>query len=349
MGDFEPLILARGDTLARALDRVEPFLPDLLMPPGSFAHCRRVAALFPADAVDFFGFECRLGDGAEEGTDCALNLSSAGARLLAHDAIGPRSEPWRRIGRFYRRWEATHAEPFADAPATWLEFDAGTGEPAPNLLFGYWPDDPKTDRPWPWMQDVVFPDLFGGDYSAPLRDSLDRCFRACPAGTVDFQIGVMLARPVQAVRLCLFDLPLDALPAYLDAIGWEGDRAGLERLIAAFRPHCDFVGLHFDVAARVFPHIGIEPNFRGGSWSRQPHREPRWQAIWKALDELGLASAAKRDALLAWTGHQQMTLDGAPALLLRGLSHVKLVLAGDGWAIAKAYFGIALRDARSGR
>lgn len=345
MDRFEPLTLARSGTLAGALDQAAPFLAEELMSRRSLDHTRRVAALFPADAVNFFGFECRLGDAVNASTDCALNLSPEGARQLARDAIGPDTGLWRRVGEFYRLWEATHSEPFADAPATWLEFDASADDPAPNLLFGYWPDDSKADRPWQWMQDRVFPALFGGDYSAPLRDSLDRCFRACPAGTGDFQIGLMLSRPVQAVRLCIFDLPVDAVPAYLDAIGWAGDRAALQRWIAAFRPHCDFVGLHFDVAARVFAHIGIEPNFRSGSWSRQPHREPRWPGIWQALADAGLMHPAKRDALLGWTGHQQVRLDDVPTLLLRGLSHIKVVLGGDGAALAKAYFGIALRDA----
>lgn len=340
----EPALFETG-TLEAALDQVEPFLPEELMSRQSFDHTRRVACLFPADAASFFGFECRLGAGLSEGTDCALNLTPEGAKALSRDRIGLKSELWGRIGQFYRRWGETHVKPFADAPSTWLEFDASAREPAPNLLFGYWPDNAKTRRPWSWMQDTVFPELFNGNYSAPLRDSLDRCFGERPAGTGDFQIGLMLSRPVQAVRLCVFDIPMEELPGYLDRIDWGGDRARLLHIIEAFRPYCDFVGLHFDVAARVFPHIGIEPNFRAGSWSRQPHREPRWQGIWNVLSESGLITEAKREALLAWTGHQQVSYRDKPTLLLRGLSHIKVVMAADGRASAKAYFGIAQRDA----
>lgn len=344
-GDMAAFGDARRDTsLTETLDRVAPFLPDTLMPRASLDHARRVAALFPADAVNFFGFECRLGEGRQDGTDCALSLSPDGARALAGGAIGPSGGAWRRIERFCRWWGETHGTPFADASAIWLEFDAGTSEPTPNLMFGYWPDHVETDRPWRQMQDTVFPALFDGDYSAALHDHLERCLGACPEGTGDFQIGVMLGRPVQAVRLCIFDLPREALDAYLDAIGWAGNRATLQRLITALRPHCDFVGLHFDIAARTLPRVGIEPNFRSGSWSRQPHREPRWQGIWTVLADEGLISQAKRDALLAWAGHQQILLHGEATLLLRGLSHVKVALADDGGVLAKAYFGIALRE-----
>jgi len=335
-------------SLAAAFDQITPLPPPLLMSATSFDHSRRVGALFPLDAVQFFGFECRLGEGAAQSTDCALNLSAKGARLLAADAIGSGTAAWQRIGRFYRRWQQSHADPFADAASTWLEFDAGEADPAPNLLFGYWPDETQTARPWDWMQRTLFPELFGGAYGPALHDSLDRAFRACPPGTGDFQIGVMLSRPIQAVRLCIFDLPLGALPAYLDAIGWAGDRAALDHWMTALAPHCDFIGLHFDVAAHVFPHIGIEPNFRSGSWSRQPHREGRWAGIWQALSDGGVLAPAKHAALLGWTGHQPVVLDGVPRLLLRGLSHVKLVLAADGRAQAKGYFGIALRDVEQG-
>lgn len=343
----EPVV--EPGTLAAAFDQIAPLLPPSLMSPTSFDHSRRVGALFPLDAVQFFGFECRLGEAAAQSTDCALNLSPNGARLLAADALGSGTATWQRIGRFYRQWEQTHVDPFADAPSTWLEFDSGEADPAPNLLFGYWPDDTQTTRAWDWMQGTVLPELFDGAYSAALHNSLDRAFRACPPGTGDFQIGVMLSRPIQAVRLCIFDLPLASLPAYLEAIGWTGDRAALERWITVLAPHCDFVGLHFDVAAQVLPHIGIEPNFRSGSWSRQPHREHRWAGIWQALSDGGLLDPAKHAALLDWTGHQQVVLDAVPRLLLRGLSHVKLVLAGDGRAQAKAYFGIALREGERDR
>jgi hypothetical protein len=313
------------------------------MSPQSYAHTRRVAALFPSDAVDFFGFESRLGAGASEKTDCALNLTAAGAESLSRGGIGLESDLWRRVQRFYGLWGATHVEPFADASATWLEFDANRREPSPNLLFGYWPGDDKTDRPWNWMQSTVFPLLFDGDYSPILRDNLDRCFGERPEGTADFQIGLMLSRGVQAVRLCVFDIPVEELPGYLDRISWAGDRGSLARHMDAFRPHCDFVGLHFDVGAEVFPHIGVEPNFKSSSWSRQPHLEARWRGLWDALSDFGLMAEAKREALGIWTGHQHVADQENAMLLLRGLSHVKVVIAGDGRASAKAYFGIAQR------
>lgn len=327
-----------------ALEMVRPLLSSELMSPECFAHTRMVASLFPLEAVNFFGFEARLAEGSDLSTDCALNLSPIGGEYLASGNVGHGSDAWRKVAHFYRLWGQTHSTPYADAAATWLEFDSAPGPPEPNLMFGYWPNDEKSDRPWPWMQDTVFPALFSGGYPEPLQATLQTCFEALPGTEGDFQFGLMLARPVQAVRMCIFDLPIEAMAPYLRRIGWMGDISGLEKLLKAFAPHCHFIGLHLDIAGPVLPHIGIEANFKSGSWSRQPHREPRWHGLFETLGRLGLMSPAKHAALLDWVGHQHVQLGGQPGLLLRGLSHAKIVLAPDGSALAKAYFGIAHRD-----
>ena len=108
-------------------------------------------------------------------------------------------------------------------------------------------------------------------------------------------------------------------------------------------PHADFLGLHLDVGEQVYPHIGIEPNFTAGCWSRQPHREQRWHGQFQQLIELGVMTPEKRQALLSWIGHKSIVSGGRDMLLLRGLSHLKVVLRPGRPAIAKGYFGIAHR------
>src|ERR1044071_6237518 len=72
-------ITRRLDT---SLDMVKDHMHSVLMSAESFAHIRKVAQALPIFAVDFFGFECRLGAGIGP-TDCALNLTPDGARMLA--------------------------------------------------------------------------------------------------------------------------------------------------------------------------------------------------------------------------------------------------------------------------
>lgn len=331
-----------------SLDAVKSRLPPLLVSAESFSHIRQVARSLPDFAVDFFGFECRLG-AETRSADCALNLTPDGARMLAgRHALPPPRElqdgPWERLRSFYQVWGDTRRQPYEDARATWLEFDTstnGTGVSAPNLLFGYWPQEER--RPPEWVVDAVIPLLLGGAISPKFRENIARCLEARPPETKDFQIGVMFSRNIQAARLCVFDLPEGEVFSYLDEVGWGGDRDALADYLDALRPHADFVGLHLDVGEKIYPHIGVEPNFVASCWARQPHMEPRWHGLFEQLLRRGLLVPEKRDALLAWTGHQGFSAGGEDVLLLRGVSHVKVVIRPGAPTLAKAYFGIAHR------
>jgi len=171
-----------------------------------------------------------------------------------------------------------------------------------------------------------------------------RCFDACPPSTSDFQVGVMLSRKLQVARLCIFDLPRSEMLAYLSRVGWKGPADDLQNYVDIFSQHADFIGLHLDIGEEVYPHIGVEPNFAAGSWARQPHREPRWFGQFEKLTELGLLTPEKKQALLDWIGYQKLSFGEQEILVLRGLSHIKVVIRPGAKPIAKAYFGIAHSD-----
>lgn len=354
-GSIESEAILRLDV---SLERLEPHFPEALMSPESLPRLRKVANLFPIFAVDFFGFECRLGKEGPGLADCALNLTPDGARLLAgrHPtslaslATEGQNGSWSRLRSFYQEWGDTRQPPYADAGCTWLEFDTSAGAPAPNLLFGYWPRQTESRRSPEWLADTILPLLLGGPVSPRLRHNLLHCLEARPPETGDFQVGFMLSRPLQVVRLCLFDLPAGEVAPYLERIGWGGSQDELGRWLETFRPHADFLGLHLDIGEAVYPHIGIEPNYDAGCWTRQPQTEPRWHGQFEELLRLGLMTPEQQRALLGWTGHQRMLLGGQDVLLLRGLSHTKIVLRPGSPPLAKIYFGISHRflDAASG-
>lgn len=319
-----------------------PHLGAVLTPPAHHRWMRHFLSLVPRDACDFLGFEARLG-AADGATDCALNLTAAALPWLLHGA-SPVGAEWDRIRAFLRLWQDSAALPGRDLTRVWLEFDQAAA-PAllPNLMFGYWPRRHEALRTRRWLVDRAIPAALGAPLPAGTRKLLERGLDASAAAD-DFQIGLMSARAMPAVRLCVFDLPPADLPDLVAAIGWTGNVARLAALIEAFRPHADFVGLHFDLAAQALPRVGIEPGFAASSWQRQPHLEPRWAGQFDVLQREGALSEAKRAALLAWPGHDRLIVEGRPTALLRGLSHVKLVLNGDGSSEAKGYYGLALRE-----
>lgn len=325
-------------------------LDTALVPRGGHDWVHRFLDFIPLGVSDYLGFEARLGK-VDGDTDCALNLSIAAIDWLADGQLGrpvPSGAEWDRIRAFLALWVETGSPPLCDLTRVWLEFDMATGPPLrPNLMFGYWPRGHEPLRTRRWLIDRAIPAALGVPLPEVTCALLERGLDAS-AEADDFQIGLMTARAIPAVRLCVFDLPDAALADLAAAIGWTGDVARVAAIVAALRPHADFVGLHFDLAACALPRIGIEPGFTASSWSRQPHLEPRWAGQLDVLAAEGVLSSAKRAALLAWPGHQRVTLADRPHALLRGLSHLKLVLPGDGTAEAKGYFGIAVRDLTQG-
>lgn len=340
-------------TYGSVLRSAAPFLPEGVLSPAGLQSIERVAGILPASAIELFGFETQLGGGVGV-PDCAFNLTPDGAARLAGSdplpapgaaAVGS----WAKIQAFYRAWGDTRVQRcFSDAGATWLEFDAASAELAPNLLFGYWPDNTDTRRPLPWLTGTILPMLLGMPLSPAFANNLRRCFESHPGGG-DFQIGAMLARSIPAVRVCVFDLAPDQVSRFLGDIGWPGEIAAVQGYVDRFAAHADFVALHLDVGEQVYPRMGIEPGFTAGPWARQPHLEPRWHGQLDALIELGLCTPEERDGLLAWVGYQDGAAMGLrpDQVLLRGLSHIKVTAHQGAEPLAKAYFGLSLRSVRS--
>jgi hypothetical protein len=129
----------------------------------------------------------------------------------------------------------------------------------------------------------------------------------------------------------------------LTASGWRGDLRPVRRLCDRWRrsrgaDHTNGAILHLDVTPAAVPgdRIGIEFPFR---------RRPQVRSMLPDagfLDELvacGACSEAKRDAIGGWAGCELAALPHAlsPRLILRRISHVKVVFDRDRDPEAKAY------------
>jgi hypothetical protein len=322
------------------------------------AAIRRIAGLFPTFVPNVFGFECRLNSNSQR-TDFALNLTSKGSELLAGKLVDRalpeifrQDERWSRVSDFFQNWGETNESPFADANCVWLEFDLdrlSLAELVPSVvLFAYWLDGCESkmvvQRPLSWLMGTALPILRG----SPLPESLERNFLRCielAAPSLYFQVGTMLSRRVDVLRLCIFNITGAEIISFLGRIGWEGCVAEVESAIADFGGLVDSLCLHLDIGEVVYPRIGIELLYdRLQAWKRQPSKEIRWFDLFDRLVEGGLCTPEKRSALLAWPGylpisHSSPELEVNEGLLLRGLQHIKLVFDQNQPPAAKAYFG----------
>lgn len=340
--------------LNRYFQELKSHIDPVLFSKEVFTAIEQVATTFPDDICDFFGFECRLGEGTQ-GSDFALNLTAKGgealANLLALDGGIPdlQESPWQRVSDFWRAWGETNETPFADAGCVWLEFDIESlqlNRVAPGLiLFGYWLDtnEIKTTvhRPLSWLVGTALPILRGEALHPDLERNLLRCIEQASAYTDYFQIGAMISRKVDAVRLCLFKIKPSQIFDYLSTIGRSSAAEKLEEAIADYSSVVDYLCLHIDIGREgIYPRLGLELLYDDlDPWKRQPDREPRWYQLLERLVEGGICTPSKRDALLAWPGFSRSESATHRGVLLRGLQHIKLVWTPDGKLEAKAYFG----------
>jgi hypothetical protein len=192
-----------------------------------------------------------------------------------------------------------------------LEFDVREGLeglPPPNIFLGartgILPADPSHPGqlelpvvgPAAWLLDSALP-LLGKRLSDARRDALLRCFEALPSGSRAFQVGVMLARPVEALRVCVIGLEYGKVAGFLRRIGWPGDPPELERRLASLVRGAESVILDVDVGETVLPTLGLEC-FAGEDGD--PDLVDRWARFLDPLVECELCRPERRQALLDW-------------------------------------------------
>jgi len=343
----------RSYTLDDSLRAIEPHLRPLIAP-EPLERLRAVGRCFPDALADSFGFEYRLHPPAAS-VDFAFHIAEAERDILAGLAPHVRlatpfaEHPvWQRIRRFCAAWADPGADLHHRVADLWLEFDveadgatAGTGDPpVPGLLFRpASPPDVQTANPgsapsYAWVWERALPLLSGGSLSPAVQDTLIACLTHLPAHTHAYQIGLMLGRRVDAVRLCLVGSPAVLLP-YLGAMGWTGSLAEVEAIAAALQPYVDGILLDIDVGARLYPRIGLE----GIYLTRYlPCVDGRWQALLDHLVAQGLCSPPTRDVLLAYCGYN-LAQPLHRRIYVRGLNHIKLVYQPGLPLAAKVYFG----------
>jgi hypothetical protein len=268
---------------------------------------------------------------------------------------------WNRIRNFCNNWANSASILYDKIDNIWLEFDSAglpPEVPVPSIFLSLKSIESDssnpikfgiTANPHQWLTETALKFLFGRTISVPFERKLFDCFNLLPDGAWISQIGAMLARQVEPVRVCITDISTDKLLDYLSRIGWAGSISKLEAFVSELSSFVDRIDLDLDVGDIILPKIGLECSF-----NRQPQFEPRWQLFLNRLVETGLCIPAKRDALLAYPGysHERANRELWPSnilrvsnllwpqvssIFLRRFSHIKIVYQPDIPVEAKVY------------
>jgi hypothetical protein len=355
-------------SLRGTIDHAASRLPPALVSPAALGAVRRIAAAFPAAMTSWIDFECRLQDDAPQ-VDLSFRIDRRARHLLAGYSEAREASSsvcsgaaWGRVAAFAREWADAAAPVHRNVAAVWLEFDlepaADSATASPRVFIDL--DGPARAAPdrlgralgaLGAITSVLAP-FIGRPAPAWLAEGLGRALRELPPGAELLYVGLPAGERVSTIRLCVRG-PNEHRGAagyadYLGAIGWPGlAGSGL------FRERDTRAAiLHFDLDDRgsVGTRLGFEYPFR---------RRPQVKGIvvdTTFLDDLVTSRACtpgKRDALLAWPGCEIGVLPHEvwPSLVMRRVSHVKIVADRDRPIEAKAYccFAHAWRTALADR
>jgi hypothetical protein len=196
--------------------------------------------------------------------------------------------------------------------------------------------------------------LLNHQLSSSFKYNLKHCINCLPSGAYVDYLGAMLSRSEPTIRIISL-ISSNQILKYLKQIGWSGSQEIIESLLLKLSKFTRSICLSYDVGERVLPRIGIEFFLY-----KQPKYDYRWNFFLDYLVDLNLCSYLKKEALLNWFGYSKITSNSnflstfydksdcssvifkSPQtnILIRRVSHIKIVYNSDKSLEAKAYLGL---------
>ncbi len=350
------------------LNSSEPYILNLVSK-DNFREILNIARLFPGNLTSFLGFECRLGS-PDARADWAFAISGLnGDRFVLENLLKDGYLPgqlliqneWRQIKDFAKTWADSESILNDKVQCFWLEFDMPKDSPdipIPCVFFG------PTKLPkgisandynnYEWLTKVALPILRGQPLTKGIETYLKNCIERMPKNATLFQIGTLLSRSADGVRIYINKLqPKEVIP-YLNSIGWFDETGEFTKLIKEVKDMADRFVVSFDVNEDgIGPRVGIELSFD----SKIFQKETRWVKLLDYLVDKNLCLSEKRDALLNYQGSEEeftdLTMEPLKAAsgnlnkifsstIVRYISHIKIVYQPAEILEAKAYPAVRL-------
>jgi len=340
-----------------------PFLSEDLISEGNFEHIQELAKVFPGNLTSFLGFECRLADPTAR-ADFAFAISGVNGdrnvfvNLLQDPHFSAKflhHPEWQQISNFAASWADPHSDLYENVKCFWLEFDMPenpTGIPVPSVFFG--PAKPhgatNESTQYRWLTQTALPLLKGGALSETVEQKVMDCIEKIPGAAYLFQVGTMLSREVQTVRVYINRIAPDQIIPYLISIGWADDAGAFAQVIEEIADKADRFVISFDVQEDgIGSKIGIECSFNESQYLLNS----KWERFLEYLVTKGLCLPEKRDALLKYSGVENAEIEDTTmkpltsasrsldevlsSAIARFINHVKLVYRPGQPLEAKAY------------
>lgn len=341
-------------TFSDHLRNLSRSIPPELIAESELEEIMKLSSLFPFDVSADLGFECRLGDERarcdffmliQQGTEGADALSGKSRISSLSNAL--MDIPfWKKLQRLFQIWNDPSRSLISEVEMFWLEFDREEMgfNPVPNLFFRLREKDClKNPHRWEAMKDIlneIYHILFDIPFPPHLAVTLQRCMKLLPPDSAIYQVGFMIPRKTEAIRLILTSMHPDKLTGYLKRIEWSGDYAAVERMFSRYAAGFDYTVCNLHIGEKVLPYLGLELYFRNLA-------QPKWELRWKENLDLfisdNLVLPAKSLALQSFPGITNSEVL-FPVRYIHGINHLKVVYKAGHPLECKAYFGAKIRN-----
>ncbi|MEI6435651.1 MAG: hypothetical protein WCP32_12455 [Bacteroidota bacterium] len=332
---------------------ISPAIQPGLMCPENIEALETFCSLFPFDIAQDFGFESRLGK-PEAVCDFFLQIrkESEGAKILAgkspiaglakellHDPL------WQKISSLFAAWSNPGNILHEALEVFWFEFDRQelSYNLTPNIFFRIL-ENSGEDRRSQWKSrvkvlDEIYNILFGIPFPKALAENLRMCIEALPENAGLYQIGFMIPRQTEAIRLVLVKILPHQLEQFLKEIQWTGEFAKVLQMINRYSPKFDYSVYNINIGNEILPDLGVEMYFNN---LLQPQFNSRWYDTLDFLESDKLLTMEKKVALIRFCGKRTVNFL-YPINYICGLNHLKLVHKPNSSVECKGYFGTMIR------
>lgn len=348
---MERHMLSQADSVGELLEQFRDRIPSALIDgPGWDKLVERGHGLPISLATAGFGFEVPLHD-PEPRADLGLALFG-GSHSAAHfeewsrsRTADPSAAAVVRLLREVGREESALHRVAGDKMLLEYDIDPGLRGAPPNPgIFLYPNDDALPSNPSASQREDLgliidaVAEASGWEPDAGEQRQAQRVYQTVPEGTCIGAVGAFPAR-TRGLRLAVTGLRTtrDAT-SFLERIGWPGRPQTVSALASDLENRGAFahLALHLDIRADgVGPVLGVSCYASDEQWVRaaQP-----WIPLIDRLRERDLTVPEKSSALAdSWSGAETAFGRGGMLVIVRGIHHIKLVLADDRWEQVKAY------------
>ena len=342
--------------LSNTLEAIRGHLPEQLISSECMDSLKTTAGYFPAAITSIFGFESRLWE-KEAKVDFLFCVSSdrsqkdifASKNRMHFIPAFEHVEPvWKNIKEFARWWADSEDSLSQTIDRVWLEFDMKDDIDAIPIPGIFWGLDSRITKLMTSEENKRkslsaiergYYILKGKPMSPGLRLTLFNTIEAMPGRCRVEQVGLMLSRKIDALRLVITKLKgVDSVKNYLHQVNWPGSIREFGQFLNTLMPLIKSIALNLDVGDEIYPRIGLEcyVDFYPRGYNQR-------KRLIEYLVRERLCTPPKGNALLNWHGHFRTHLPHEfwESLVVKRFHHIKLDYHPEKPLRAKAYIGFA--------